>query len=420
MSQVSITVKDVFDEEFKDIVFDRKLIAKLNRFLTSFWSRDSQMLAFFGSNLIGVHVVRWRLTDTPKFFREVFDIDYVSFERAVKTITTISHDYVIQAEPMNLAMMYCIHRLMTAEKLTVKEREQGCYTVANLFFSRTLVLRQSDWFNFPADPKVALAAYNRLSNRHLIKRMGSWGAVIDYRAKRLIEPPPKNYKLKPGEREYHYVVLQSFMDDIGILYAVGDSENRIRDMYRNYFAEFDIAYKEGQRVQQGSATIIDLEGEEHLREKVKKTEQCIAAMQTVIMDPASFVNDGLIDVVIDLNTNTSYRMLRQCLSWLSDEASKPKYGREIDEWMRLTVMHGFYLIESTGMDSGKDLPKVLKNLKNLFLSTRSSDKDLYRIRELGDKFIKQASPGSNTSLAKATRTAMILYVVLRAIASLKL
>jgi hypothetical protein len=64
----------------------------------------------------------------------------------------------------------------------------------------------------------------------------------------------------------------------------------------------------------------------------------------------------------------------------------------------------------------KDLPYVLTTLKNLYLSTRSSDPELLRTRELGSKIIKATGLKVGNSLALSTRTSIILYIALRAIA----
>lgn len=406
---MSVSILDVFEASFEHVSFDQRFVDRLNRFLVNFWNRDSQTLAFFGSNLIGVHVVRWRMgQETPRFFREVLDMDSTQFHKDVRTITTIDHDYVIQAEPTNLAMMYVLHRLLTSPKLTDTQKKRGAYIAACLFFARALVLRQSDWFNFPADPRLAQAAYAELSSRHLVKRVGTWGAVVDYRAKRLLEP-----------KNPHAATLRTFQDDTAVLYLVGDCENRIRDMYLNYYREFDNAHKKGLRISTSSSTIIDIEGQEKLKEKLKSVEQTIALMRTVVMDPQTFVKPELISVILDLNTNSSYRIMDHTLTWISEESGKPKHAKEIDEFIATTVMHSFYLLQESGLSDNKDLPRVLKNLKNLYLSTRSSDKDLATIRKLGDKIIKEANRAINPSLAKATRTAIILYVTLRAIATSK-
>ena len=63
----------------------------------------------------------------------------------------------------------------------------------------------------------------------------------------------------------------------------------------------------------------------------------------------------------------------------------------------------------------RDLSYVLTQLKNLFLSTRSVDPDLATVRELGEKILGLANGKMSSSLMMATRTAVIMYICLRAL-----
>ena len=129
----------------------------------------------------------------------------------------------------------------------------------------------------------------------------------------------------------------------------------------------------------------------------------------------SFVKPELVGVVIDINANTSSRMLTHTLTWISEKYNDPLWHNRIDQFLRLVVVHSFHLLNETGANELKDYPTILTTLKNLYLSTRSSDKELLEIRKEGEAIIKAANGRTNNSLGMATRTATILYVTLRAL-----
>lgn len=398
------TLLDVFDEHFKDVKIDKRLLDALYRFQVAFLNRDAEHLAFFGSNLIGVHSIRWRVADTLKFYKDVCEIDYSLLEKELRSVTTIVQEYKISSDALNLTLMYLIHRIVTSPKLNDTQRKRGAYDTALIFFYRCIAIRQSDYFHFPADPKLAQAAYAELNNKFLIKKVGSWRAVMEYRAKDLVDP-----------KGLHYPGLALFTDDSATTYAISDSENRIRDLYKNYYKVFEHARVQGHRIHSTSATFTDAEGEEKVKEKVKSTEQYVGYIRTAILDKHGFVRADLIKAIVDINTNTSQRMLTATLSWLSDHYSDPLWHKKIDEWLGLIVIHSFHLLAESKVGDTKDYPTMLTTLKNLYLSTRSSDKELLRIRKLGDELIKAANGKVNNSLSMATRTATILYITLRAI-----
>lgn len=400
-----ITLIDVFDKHFKDAKIDRVFIERVYRYQVAFLNRDAEHLAFFGSNLIGVHVIRFRVADILKFFKDVCDVDYNAIKKDLSEVSTVVQEYKITSDPMNLTIMYLIHRILTSPKLSESQRERGAYDMALIFFYRCIAIRQSDYFHFPADPKIAQAAYAQLSNMYLIKREGTWRGVMEYRAKRLLE-----------KKGLHYEALVSFTDDGAITYAISDSENRIRNLYNQYYKVFHKAYTEGSRINSTSSTMIDADGEEKIREKVKSTEQYVNYIRTAILDKHGFVRIDLIKAIIDINTNTSQRTLTATLEWLSDHYGETKYHKRIDDWLNLIIVHSFHLLQQADATDTRDYPSMLTLLKNLYLSTRSSDKELMEIRKIGDELIKAANGSVNKSLAMATRTATILYITLRAIA----
>lgn len=399
-----ITLQDVLDEQFKETVFDKRFIDHVYKYQVAFVNRNSEHLEFFGSNLIGVHAIRFRVADTLKFYKDVADVDYTKLEKALKSVTTIVQEFKITSDALNLTLMYMLHRVLTSPKLSASQKERGAYDLALVFFYRCIAIRQSDYFHFPADPRIAQAAYGELSNKFLIKKVGSWKGVMEYRAKELIDP-----------KGIHFNNLLLFKDDMAITYAISDSENRIRDLYKNYYAVFHKTYTEGGRVSSTSATMLDVEGEEVMREKINSVEKYVTLTRQCVVDKVGFVKPELVDVVIDINANTSNRMLTHTLNWISESYNNPKWHARIDTFLSLIVVHSFHLLNETGSSELKDYPSVLTSLKNLYLSTRSSDKELLEIRKEGEVIVKAANGKTNNSLSMATRTAVILYVTLRAL-----
>lgn len=406
MKREVVTLADVFDPMFKDVKFDTKYAAKLYRWQIQFLNKSQEYMAFFGSNLIGVHVVQWRTSDSVNFTQELTEVEFPYLESEVKRVTTVDHDYVIQFDPLNLLFMYIAHRCLTSPYLSKTDRTRAAYDAILVFFYRALVLRQSEWFHFPADPKIAQAAYGELSKKFLIKKLGSWKALMEYRAKEMLNPSLG-----------HYQDIVDFKDDVRIGYAIGDGENRIREMYKIYYGVLDNMVKRGEKIQTSSSTFIDPDGVETLKDKVKHTEQAVNTLRQMIIDAPSFLNYELASIVLDINQNTSQRMLIGTLTWLSDNYNKPTHHAKIDEYITLITVHSYHLLRESKHINSRDYATVLIDLKNLYLSTRSTDKDLLRIRVLGDQLIKAANGSINKSLAMATRTATILYITMRTLIS---
>lgn len=403
-----ITLKETFDELLKDVSIDKALIERVYKYHIGYLNQSREYLEFFAGNLLGVQVVRFTLKNIRDFYMDVLGLDVIEVERAVRSVTTIDHSRAISSDPMNLTIMYLIHQFLSSPKLSDKEKTRGAYDAALVFFYRALAIRQSEWFHFPANKSIAQAAYARLNNKFLLKQLGSWKAVLEYRAKELIDP-----------EGIHFKQLAAFDDDDKVSYAVSDCENRVRSMYKYYYREFDAAVKGSETIGSASATIVDAENIEKLKEKFCSVDKAITLLRNTLHDRQSFNKPELVKVITDINTNTSQRMLTTVLDWMAENYAIPAQHKRIDEFVRLVVIHSYHLVNEMGVGELNDVPMILVTLKNLYLSTRSTDTELTKIRNLGEQIVKEAAGKVNTSLLMATRTSVILYVTLRTFAAMK-
>lgn len=400
---MAITLKEVFDEHFVNVKFDKALAKEIYRYQIGYINRNHEHLEFFGSNLLGVHTVRFKDADVIRLYDEVLDIDYYELVEAIRTVTTINHDFKVSGDVFNLTCMYMLHRFLTSPILGEKERDRASYDMALIFFYRCIAALLSAYFRYPADPKIAQEAYANLSNKYLIKRLGSWHKVMDYRAKDLV-----------GRQSIHYKNLLKFTDDTATVYAINDAQGRIRDLIKNYYAEFKKVHSEGGGIGTTAGTYIDAEGEETTKEKTKSVEAYINYLRHAVVDKQTFIQDELVRIVSKVNTNTSIRMVKATLTWLCDNYSHPSEHKEIDEFIALVGVHSMFLIRhNIGVEHIHDYPYILTNIKNLYLSSRSTDPELDRIRVLGEILIKKANGKINQSLSMATRTSIIMYITLR-------
>lgn len=401
---MNVTLKEVFDQAFERVKFDQKLAKALYRYQLDIVNRNEESLAFFGSNLLGVHVIRFRTQEVLDLVEGILEIDFAELTAKVRTVTTIDHSFKVSGDVFNLTLMYMIHRFLIAP-MPQKDRDRAAYDVSLVFFYRCVMILSAEWFKYPVDPKIAQAAYGNLSNKYLIKKLGSWGRVMDYRAKDL-----------SGRSGIHHKSLWGFDQDDKIVYAINDSQNRIRELLKNYTAEFKHVHSQGESVGTTSSTVINPEGEESYKDKTSGNEKYINYMRGILMDENTFIRDDLVEVIVSINTNTSFKMVRTTLAWLSENYGNPKYVREIDEFVALVLVQSMYMIQSNSrIKSLRDYPNIVQSLKNQYLSTRTEDPEIAVIRKKGQDLIKKSNKSVSGSLILATRTSIILYITLRAL-----
>lgn len=402
---MSLTLKQVFDEHFSKTKFDAKLAKALYQYQIGYVNRNQEHLEFFGSNLLGVHVIRFKDSDLAEFYNNVVDVDYHRLTTDIRKVPTIDHNFKVAGDVFNLTMMYVVHRCLTSEALSEQQKHRAAYDSGLIFFYRCIAAIQSYNFRYPADPKISQMAYANLSNKFLIKKLGSWHKVMDYRSEDLV-----------SKQGLHYKNLVKFEDDEQIVYAISDSQGRIRDLYKNYYAEFARVHSEGSNIGVTSGTWIDAEGEETVKEKTKSTEAYVSYMRQAIVDKQTFVKDDLVSLIVKINSNTSFRMVKHTLVWLCDHYTDSKQFKQIDEFVSTTVVQSLYLIQNhMDVKHLRDYPHILMTLKNLYLSTRTTDPEIEKIRKIGFDLVRKANGRVSDSLTLSTRTSVILYLTMRAL-----
>lgn len=397
------SLSEVFERHFDHVKFDMSLARKVYEYQVWVATKNQEHTQFFGSNLLGSHVLRLLPKEILKFFDRVIDIDYVALEKDIRKLTTIYHENSISGDIFNLTMMYMIHRFYRANTMPEPKRHRAAFDVAMIFCYRSVIALTNNYFTYVADPKIAQAAYSSLSNQNLIKKLGTWKRVCEYRAEEMTSKTGITY-----ER------LFLFNDDIVITSLIQDQQGRFRSIINLYYDKFDQIHSNGESVGVTSATLTDVDGDVVLRERTKSVENMIHQTRAALSDPNGFLQADLITVVAEMNSNSSYRMIRATLEWLVKSYADPSWNPAIDRFVTdVLVQSMYYINKHVSIHQRRNYPLILKTLKDLYLATQSQDPDLLSIRNQGEKIMKGFNPQISTTLMTSTRTAVILYLTLR-------
>ena len=401
---MSRTLKELFDTELSHVVFNQHLATELYKFQVGFVNKNEEHMAFFGGNLLGVQVVRFTERDFNFFFDEILDIDPIAIRALLVDVEAIEMDRKVTSDIFNLTCMYLIHRFLTTPMLDERKRERAAMDVALIFNYRCITSLIFGRFIYPADPRSAQAVYANLSYKHLIKKLGSWNALMAYRANDLIS--------KEG---LHRNSLIAYIDDPKILYAISDSHGRISDIVKNIYRELMKVTNEGDKVYTTSSTMLDVDGVEIIKDRTHGMESYTNYLISVIPDRNSFIKTELTGIVVKLMATMQPKAFNKVLEWISENYSKPEHP-ELEEMIRLTMIHSFnYLIEHGHvLKNTKDLAGLLSKLRGVYVSSRSNDPDLIKLREVGARIIGTSIGKTNEQSVAAIRTGLFLYLCLRA------
>jgi hypothetical protein len=399
---MSYSIQQAMQTALPKLTIDRKLVERINRYQVGFVSKNPEHLAFFGGNLTGVHTVRMTESDKDRFYEEVLNIDSIMLEEEIAKVDTINQDFIVSSDPLNITLVYLAHRFLASD-LDDKTKIRGAMDAMLVLNYKILTSILSWFFKYPADQKVAEATYAALNYKFIIKKEGSWGRALERRSRDIIDPDG-----------IHYDRFIQFKDDNETVYLINDIAGRLKDIMKNIYSVFMEVHATGEVIASTSSTGLDAEGVEIFKDKVNGLENYVNYAKQVVIDRDSFIKDALFSVVVRMMHTIQPKAFMKTLEYLCVNFSDKKHAY-LEELISVTIVHSYnYIGEySSNVNTKMELPKFLAILRGGYMSSRSVDEDLMKMRELGHRLVKEATHSTNEGAIAAARTGVFLYIVLR-------
>lgn len=397
------TLRDVFDSGFSHVKFNRSLADKLHRFQTRFVHKNSEHMEFFGGKTIGVQVVRFTPPDYDAIYDDIFDIDNDGLGQALLEVSAINPEWKISTDVFNHICIYAIHRFLTTPMLSDSDREKAAINVALILNYRHISSIITEWFRYPVDPQLAEATYANLNNRFLIRKMSSWQEVLLYRSKEFV-----------SKSSIHREMLVKYNDDYGIIKVVNDARGRIVSLVKYIYAEMEKTRQRGEKLLSSKETMTNFEGEEVLKDKTHNLLNYTNYILSIVSDHDSFIKMELVDLVVRVMATVQKKAFLKTLEWMSLNYGHKEHP-EIEETITTTLVHSFnyFLSNNYVLRDRSNLAGLLGKLKNIYVSSRSTDIDIMKLRDLGTKVVTNATSKHNEQSIAAVRTSILLYIGLR-------
>lgn len=394
----------IFDDECKHVKIDAHLLKKIHDYQMAFINRNDDHISFFGGNLLGVHPVRFKKSDSDEWYDEVLDIDDASISTRVKSLPTIDPDWVRGTDVMNLSCLWLVHKICNST-LPQASKEQGMLDTLMVLMCKFLTSLMAHHFKYPADKSVALATYAALTLKYDLKRHGSWYAMLVERCKDIINP----------HTGIHWNTIKNFNDDGDIQYMVTDIQGRLRELVKNLHGVFETIKTQDAKI----LTLknkVDIEGEAVIRDLTRNFTPYRRYVHQVINDKGLFMKPELADIIQTAMYTMPDKLFVRTMEYMVEHYKKDK-DDVISEFLDEVMTHAFeFLSEESTLWRHNDLAAIISRLRAVYMSSRSTDPSLMRIRGLAESIVVEATKNKNVSVIASVRTGIMLYVVLRALA----
>jgi len=397
------SVRGVFDEVCAELEISPKLIKSLTLFEQQFVNKNDEHIAFFGGNLFGVNVVRWTDGERDRWFNEIIDNDEVYLTERLLALPTVNKDWVVSSDTFNLSCVWLTYKIFNAKSLTPQQKEAGMVAIWQVLQYKFFTSRYYRYFKYPGQRSIAEAMNAALTGKFLIKKLGNWHALFLYRAQEIV-----------SSTSIHHKVVATGGDDRGVVEMLNDVQGRIRAMLRLMYQEYLTIRTSGTRIVSTSLTV-EHDGEEILKDKKKSASEYYRYLSSIISDRNSFVRVELVKIITNISATMPQAGFEETLEWMSNNY-RQRGADVIDKVLSETIIHSIEYLSKhrEAIHSKTDYTTMLSLLRGGYMSSRSTDVGLSKLREDAEVLVKKATDIKNPSVIAAIRTGVLLYIVLRA------
>ncbi len=393
-----MSIKSVFDQHCGSLKIDGAFGKAVLAFANNFVNKNEDHIRFFGNGLLSTEI-KWLPSDTTRYFTEILKADEEELQDAIFKLPSINADHKVASNAFNLSVIYLVHRTLTSQMpLAVKENvaTKLLSILQYKFFSSIL----NHFFRWGVNPQIAQRTYESMNFKYDLRVHRNWFTLCEAKSRNMI-----------SKQSIHIQTFLKFNDDDEIQYVLSDAQTRCRSTIKNITELYYIVRSEGSGISVTSS-LMEMEGEIGVRDLKRHSTQYRRYLTGLIGDGASFVRQNLVDIVAEANPSGNANNFQMSLYYLSSIYNNEK-EKKVREFVERALDFSFQLITDKGINE-RNLAEVMLTIKGAVNASRNVSREVVFLRTEGDKLIRRAIGKKSPYPVSGERTAVILYLVLRA------
>lgn len=385
------TIKDVFKKHLPNLKCDKTLYKKIQRFRLAWSQKSDEYIGFLSSNLLGVHIVRFSANDDYMFLTDTLNIDMRSLKEDIISLPDVDKNWKIASNPVNMTIIYLMH-------LAIVSKDIGSYKdklLIELFYIFNYKIMSSlifHSFKYPADENLAMATYERLSNKFILKKVESWQALFTYRTKDITDT-----------KSIHYDRLKRLTTDDAVI-VINSLYNKIKKtFYTMYSVLMDVKENQSKILTTTLNTVT--EDGEGIKAITTRPDIYVVNIKKLASNKVDFIYETLIEFVLSIYPNVGKDRLLKSIDVILEYNKK-------DELLEDIVSKTISKISEDSTIKLDDL-LAITNLTKKYWS--SKNKEIKQTRETISKLIKSNRISTTKWIINLLTISVIVYTFLRAI-----
>lgn len=392
-------IKGFFDKHYRHVTINKKLAYDLHKFRVGYSIRNHE---FFSGVVLGTVPLYFKDTDVNEVFRNMLDVMPITVTKDFGSCKNIP-PFKITGDLFNLTLFWLIHKFLSSS-LPAKIKTSGAMECLLIFNYRTISALTSNGFRYLADPQAAQAAYEKLSNRFILKQTKSWEGYMQYRAEATI-----------NDKSVHWDNLITMANDKKFLYAISDNQGRIADTFKQIYRVYVSVLEENKQLM-STSTVEEAFGEKNIAGIYDNDAARVLAVVNASGNIDNFYRDDIAGILTQLYPVLTKENLREFIRNYSKNTMGPM-SKRVNKFTTDSLVWVYDYLSQADLapSEKKQITIVLSYVRNAISSSRSTNESLAQIRVDGYVLINKLVK-TDKQTALTYRTAMILYLFLYSVA----
>ena len=377
---------------------DTALAKRVAAFKMAIISKSTVNTDFMASPYIGAHKIRFTDEDRYNFFFAV-GVDEEDVKSGLKHIEFIKDNFKTARETISFTCMTLIEAVYESS-LNGKDKEAMTIDLGIILQFRMLTSMYSKYFDYSEDISIIKTVYEKLYNYNLNKQYGSNYAVLEHRARMLVDNKTHLKHLRKHNVE-------------GIAYLINDMSGALRSMLKIWYKYLNEVKEDNERVKNTSIIVRGDEGE-----KIGNVEDSHAKYLAVVKDKIGneyeFINESRIELLLELVPRLSKSKVKTVLQYIHKEYLKdPAAITELLTDIVEVCIKFLYINKVLYPPYASRTGLVVKYLKNLFSSSNVKDKNMKRVKLQLVEISKDAlgSRNKQTNMSMSITIAVYIFMI---------
>jgi hypothetical protein len=397
-------IKDVFEAHLGHIVFNSSFKSQIKQLRLNWTSKKDvnghQYSEFLGSNLLGVHPVRYSEQDEYLFFVNTLNVDPTILKDDLHSLPDIHKERSVSSNVSYLTMLYLGHKFATSN-MSKNDRIDAILEIYYLFAYKAMSSLITHYFNkYNLDIAIAKAVFERLSEKFILKKKGNWQGVFTHQAGVIL----------PDGIYYPKLVRFNTIDATDIASGL---QTRIRDLFKNVYSVIREVSELDHRINTSSLIGSIGEDEDGFIDTMNAHDGTITYINSILPLKTDFVDSDIVYLVSYL-IGSDEDHVKTTLMYMSDLAVEKKLYNNLTK-DTLNITFRYLRDKRITHDYNTKILEIIQIMKGYWSASSVKDKDVLQLKKETKNIIRKATGVETDWVISKINITVLIYIFVRAI-----